>query len=226
MKSRIKNILFLLSGLAFIGLICYGGFVLIRLIFKTLLNINPNLSIAIVAASATILASTMTIVVGRYYEAKRDREAVHRYKKIILYDELLVRLFEVFQGEEKQKKKEDLSPFLREIQRKFILWSGPNVIKIYADWSKELTSQGDKPKAKSMIKMMDLFLALRRDLGHSNRGLKHDHLVRFMLRNSDLFMKIYAHNHEVTFEEITQIEERLKKSSQQDATAEAGKPHR
>lgn len=77
-----------------------------------------------------------------------------------------------------------------------------------------------------MIKMMDFFLALRKDLGHSNRGIKHDHLVRFMLRNSDLFMKMYANNPEVTFEEITQIEERLKKSSQQDATADAEQPRR
>jgi hypothetical protein len=68
-----------------------------------------------------------------------------------------------------------------------------------------------------MIKMMDFFLALRKDLGHSNRGIKQDHLVRFMLRNSDLFMKMYAENPEVTFAEIAQIEERLKKISQQDA---------
>lgn len=213
MKFGVKNILSLLSGLALIGLICYGGFVLIRLIFKTLLNINPNLSVAIVAASATILASTLTIIIGRYYEAKRDREAVHRDKKIELYNEFLARLFEVFLGEEKQKKEEDLVPFLREIQRKIILWSSPDVIKAYTDWHKELTSQKNKPKAKAMIKMMDFFLALRKDLGHSNRGIKHDHLVRFMLRNPDLFMKIYANNPEVTFEEITQIEERLKKSS-------------
>jgi membrane protein YqaA with SNARE-associated domain len=96
MKFVVKNILSLTSGLAFTGLICYGGLVLIRLVFKTLLNINPNLSVAIVAASATILGSTLTIVIGRYYEAKRDREAVHRDKKIELYNEFLTRLFEVF----------------------------------------------------------------------------------------------------------------------------------
>lgn len=182
---------------------------MIRLILKILLNINPSLSVAIVAGSATILASTLTIAIGRYYEAKRDRDAVHRDKKIELYNEFLAKIFEIFLVEEK-KKEEDLVPFLREIQRKIILWSGPDVIKSYTDWHKELTSQG-KPKAKAMIKMMDFFLALRKDLGHSNKGIKHGHLVRFMLRNPDLFMKMYADNPEVTFEEIAQIEEKLKK---------------
>jgi hypothetical protein len=209
MKSRIKNILFLLSGLACIGLICYGGFVLIRLIFKTLLKINPNLSIALIAGFTTVLASTLTIVIGRYFEANRDRKAVHRDKKIELYNEFLIKLFEIFTGDENQKKHEDLVPFLREIQRKIILWSGPDVIKSYTDWHKELTSHGDKPRANAMIKMMDFFLALRKDLGHSNIGIKHEQLLRFMLKKPDLFMKMYSNNHEVTMEEISQIEKEL-----------------
>ena len=180
---------------------------------------DPNLSIAIIAASATILASTLTIVIGRYYEAKRDREAVHRDKKIELYNEFLVKLFEVFSGGEKQKKEdEDLVPFLRNIQRKIVLWSGPEVIITYADWHKELTSQGNKPKAKAMVKMMDFFLALRKDLGHSNKGIKHNHLLRFMLKNPDLFMQMYANNPDVAFEEITKIEEQLAKIQQAGTT--------
>ena len=96
---------------------------------------------------------------------------------------------------------------IEKIQRKIILWSGPEVIKTYADWHKELTSQKDKPRAKAMINMMDFFLALRKDLGHSNKGIKYDYLVRFMLKNPDLFMKMYRENPEVTFEKISQIEE-------------------
>jgi hypothetical protein len=74
-----------------------------------------------------------------------------------------------------------------------------------------------------MIKMMDFFLALRKDLGHSNSGIKHKHLIRFMLRNSDLFMQMYRNNPEVTLEEISKEEKKLIKNSQLDAVVD-GKP--
>lgn len=60
-----------------------------------------------------------------------------------------------------------------------------------------------------MIKMMAFFLALREDLGHSNRGIKHNHMARFLLRNPDLFMEQYRKNPNVTFEEIAAIEEKM-----------------
>ena len=60
-----------------------------------------------------------------------------------------------------------------------------------------------------MIKMVDFFLALREDLGHSNKGIDHSHMVRFLLQNSDLFMEEYRKNPSVTFEEIAAREQQL-----------------
>ena len=182
------------------------------LMFHALKTLDSNISVAIVAGSATVLTSTLTVVITRYYQGKRDREAAHRDKKIELYDKFLVKIFEIFLGDEEKKvKDEDLVPFLKETQRKIILWSGADVIKAYAEWHQELTSHSDMPRAKSMIKMMDFFMALRKDLGHSNTGIEHDHLLRFMLTNSELFMQMYKKNPTVTFDEIAKMEEELKK---------------
>lgn len=222
--NKIKQILSMLLGLGIVGGLLWLFYKIIALVFQTLSTLDSNVSIAIVAGSATILASTLTVVITRYYQTKRDREAAHRDKKIDLYDEFLSKLFEIFLGDDKEKKNnKNLVAFLREIQRKITLWSGPDVIRAYAEWHYELTTQGDIPKAKGMIKMMDFFLALRKDLGHSNSGIKHEHLIRFMLRNSDLFMQMYRNNPEVTFEEISKEEKKLIKNSQLGAAAD-GKP--
>jgi len=61
-----------------------------------------------------------------------------------------------------------------------------------------------------MIKMIDFFLALRKDLGHSNKGIKREYLMRFMLKNPDLFMRMFREKPEVTFAEIAKAEEKLK----------------
>lgn len=163
---------------------------------------------AIVVTSATVLASTLTLVISRYFQSKREQEIAHRDKKIGLYDEFLKKLFGIFAGNDKKKSNPDeLVPFLREIQRKLILWSGPKTIKAYADWHKVLTTK--PPRAEQMIKMIDFFLALRNDLGHSNSGIERSHIVRFLLRNSELLMQEYKKNPNVTFDEISKLEERL-----------------
>jgi hypothetical protein len=223
--NKIKQILSMLLGLGIVGGLLWLFYKIIALVFQVLSTLDSNVSIAIVAGSATILASTLTVVITRYYQTKRDREVAHRDKKIDLYDEFLSKLFEIFLGDDKEKKNnKNLAAFLRETQRKIILWSGPDVIRAYAELHYELTTQGDIPKAKGMIKMMDFFLALRKDLGHSNSGIKHKHLIRFMLRNSDLFMQMYRNNPEVTLEEISKEENKLIKNSQLGAAADGKLP--
>ena len=87
---------------------------------------------------------------------------------------------------------------------------GPGVVKAYAEWHSELISQGETPKARSMVKMIDFFLALRKDLGHSNKGIQKEHIVCFMLKKPDLFMSMYKKNQGVTLAEIAAVEKLMK----------------
>ncbi len=206
----ILSIFAMLIGFALFAFIIWGAYRVTSYLFQIFSTLEPDIAIAIIAGSTTIIASTLAIVLGRYFEAKKEREVAHRDKKVILYDEFLKKLFDLFLGhEEDRPRQEEFVPFLRDIQRKIILWSGPKVIKSYSKWHKELTSQPQRPKAKSMIKMIDFFLALRNDLGHSNKGIKREYLVRFMLKKPDLFMRMFREKPEVTLDEIAEAEEKL-----------------
>jgi hypothetical protein len=203
----IISALFVLAILVGLLWLFYKG---VGIAYRAFASLNPNLAVAIVAGSATILGSTLAVVLTRYYQSKREREVAHRDKKIELYDELLAKLFTTFLADsDRKEEQEDLVPFLREIQRKLILWSGPGAIKAYADWHKVLTAPPLPLRAEQMIKMIDFFLALREDLGHSNRGIKHDHVVRFLVQNSDLFMQEYRRNPKVTLAELAELEKEL-----------------
>jgi len=214
MKQKIKwkNIFASIISIALIALFLYGVFRLIRIFVYLLTIANPSVAAAIGAAVIAVFSSVITIMLARYYEAKHERESAHRDKKTELYDNFLKELFKLFL-EDTQKKSDtgEFVPYLREVQRKLILWSGPGVIKSYAEWHAVLTSQGETPQAKSMIKMIDFFLALRKDLGHSNRGIQREHLIRFMLKNPGLFVSMYKKNPNVTFSEIAAVEKKISK---------------
>jgi len=128
----ILSIFTMLIGLAMFAFIIWGAYRVISYFFQIFTTLNPNIAIAIIVGSTTVVASTLAIVLARYFEAKKEREVAHRDKKVKLYNEFLKKLFEIFVGsDEDRPKQEELVPFLREIQRKIILWSGPNVIKSY-----------------------------------------------------------------------------------------------
>jgi hypothetical protein len=206
--KRIKSIVIAIFALAVLAgtvwLVCKA----VAVAYRALASLDQNVAVAVVAGSATIFGSTVAVVLTRYFQSKQDREVAHRDRKIQLYDEFMTKLFAIFLGDtEKETKSEDLVPFLREIQRKLVLWSGPGAIKAYAEWHRSITTS--PPRAIQMIKMIDFFLALREDLGHSNKGIRHSHMVRFLLRNSDLFMQEYRRNPDVTFAEIAELEEKL-----------------
>lgn len=206
--KKILQFLILLLSLALLSGIVWLIYKIAVFFISAISLLDSDVSVAIIAGSATIFASVLAVIISRYFQVKREQEIAHRGKKVELYDEFLVRLFEIFLGDDKNKKdSKDFIPFLREIQRKLILWAGPNAIKSYADWHKVLTT---KPaRAIQMIKMIDFFLALRKDLGHSNSGIQREHLVRFLLRNPELFMQEYKKNPNITFEEMSKLEKKL-----------------
>jgi len=217
-RSLASQTISIAVGVALFVLLILAGYRIITLFVEFLAKLDRTVTVAVIAGSVTITTSTLTVVLGRYFEAKRDREAAHRQRKIELYDEFLGKLFSIFLGGDEKKQKEeaeDLVPFLREVQRKLVLWSGPNALKAYAQWHDVMIAQRNEPRAKSMIHMVDFFLALRSDLGHSNRGVKRDHLISFMLRSPELFMEMYRKNPNVSFAEIAAIEARINSESQQ-----------
>ena len=197
--KKILQFLILLLSLALLSGIVWLIYKIAVLFISALSLLDSDISVAIIAGSATIFASVLAVIISRYFQVKREQEIAHRDKKVELYDQFLTRLFDIFlSGDKNKQASEDLIPFLREVQRKLILWAGPNVIKSYADWHKLITT---KPaRAIQMIKMIDFFLSLRKDLGHSNSGIQREHLVRFLLKNPELFMQEYRKNPNITFE--------------------------
>ena len=180
-------------------------------------GMNSTLAVSLITASTTIIVSTFTIMAGRYFERKKEREALYRDKKTAIYEEFLVVLFQTFleakEGENtNQETGTDMVKFLREHHRKLILWTGPKGLKAYSDWHKLL--QTGLPTAQTVLKMERFFLALRTDLGHSNKGLKEGDILRLILNDTDLLLRAAKANPNVTLAEISALKDMLAERTQ------------
>ena len=166
--------------------------------------LDPAVSVALLTGATTVLVATLTVVLGKNYERKKDIEAHYRSKKVEIYDEFLCELFKLFDESRVDRDAESLVKFLREWQRKIILWGGQDVLRKYILWISHLKK--GVPDVQSMLLMEKFFLEIRKDLGHKNNKLDEGTLISLMLKNPDLFMKKAKENPNITLEELSKFE--------------------
>jgi hypothetical protein len=176
----------------------------LRGIWHELNGANPNLAIALITGATTIVVSTITVMVGRHYERKREIEAHFRATKLEMYDDFVREFFSLFDGTGEEK---DLTPFLREWQRKLVLKAGPDVLGSYFDWKTKIKL--DAQSAESMFAMDKFFRALRSDVGQSSRGLEKGAFTHMILRNSEIFLRLAKKNPKITLTQLADVEKAM-----------------
>ena len=195
-------------ALGILGLAGWALYWLFKTVWTSLVGVNPQLAVAVVAAGTTLLASTATVMLGRYYERRKEIEAHFRAEKIKIYDEFLSQLFKLFENE--GEKSPDMVNFLREWQRKLVLWGGSNVLAAYFKWMSRL--KRGNPDADTIFLMDEFFRALRADIGQSSSGLPRGSFAHLILRNADFFLAQAARNPRLTLEELGRLEKVLAES--------------
>jgi hypothetical protein len=86
-------------ALAIFAALCWLFYLTLHHAWLALVGVSPQLAVALIAGTSTILVGTLTVTLGRYYERKRDIESHFRTEKIKIYDEFLQELFKVFHSE-------------------------------------------------------------------------------------------------------------------------------
>ncbi len=94
--QRFKSFALGLLGLALLLAIIGGAGWLIYQFFQYISAVPKELGAALVAAATTILVATATVMIGRYYERRKELDALYRDKKTEIYDEFLKEFFGLF----------------------------------------------------------------------------------------------------------------------------------
>lgn len=202
MKSQVRTLVGPLTAIAILMALAVLGFLAIRAIWQELAGIKSELAIAVVAAAATLIGSTVTVMLGRHFERKKDIEAHFRAEKIKIYDEFLAELFKLLHSG--GEGSDNMVAFLREWQRKLVLWGGSNVLAAYFKWMNRLKSA---PDAQTMFLLDEFFRALRADVGQNSTGLQKGAFANLILRRGDFFLEQARKNPNITLDELSRLEQ-------------------
>ena len=179
--TTIRTILGIIVFFGFIWLVFLAG----SSLASVFLILNPNVAAAIVAAFATVAVSIITVYIGKNLEAKSLILKEQRENKVPVYEELLKFIFE-YQFAEKTgrplRSGPELAEFLSAHTQKVMIWGSDEMI---AAWVKLRTAtrvieQKDDGK-DLLLKYEALILAIRKDLGHKNKGMNRGDILRLTI---------------------------------------------
>jgi formate hydrogenlyase subunit 3/multisubunit Na+/H+ antiporter MnhD subunit len=137
-----KKILKVLSAILLIALTGYGayvGFCKVWLVFK---SIDPTLAAGIIAASATVVVSVVTVMLSKRQEQKVEIENQLRVKKVPVYEKIIEFIFLITFAEKlgkKQPSEKEMIKFFADTTRDLVIWGSHRVGSYFVN-SMELIS--------------------------------------------------------------------------------------
>lgn len=178
------------------------------LFWITRAGLQKDITVAVVAAAGTILASVVVVSITQYNTKQMEVAEAHRLKKVEVYSEFGDLVFSIFRMikiadrtdiEDEQKKallkgaQSELEEKYSSFSKKLLLWGSPEVINswlVFMAKSRSVEANKDDGEATqnaimNLLYMDDVFREMRDDLELSNRGLKEGDLVKAFLTDPE-----------------------------------------
>lgn len=151
---------------------------------------NPNIIVALIAGTVTVLGYFIT----RYFERKRIIEQQIREQKLPVYEEFITFLFNVILGVKKGNHvtEQEMENFMIAFNKKSIIWLSDESLLAYLKWksTSNLKNKDDmKEVLHSFYALEEMFLEFRKDIGHSNKGLKQGDLLSLFINDLEELQK-------------------------------------
>lgn len=166
------------------------------IVFFFSLELDPNVKAGLIGATALIFASIVSTVIQKRSEQELNIQIEHRKNFGPIYEEfinnVLIRVLLADKLGKKPLSQTDLVKVIADFTRDILVWGSNDVLNAYQDFRKlgNLGSNiADDDKFKLVYAMEDLILAMRKDLGHSNKGLNRGDILRLFVNDIDNYLK-------------------------------------
>lgn len=204
--TRLKNLFpaaFILVTL--VGSV-WGVYKIAMIAWAAFSQLNPQVAAALVTGFFTITVSISAVAIGRYLEKAKEVNSAYREKRLKVYEDFMARLLNLMQtGADSASQQEDMTAFLRDFNKKILLWAGPHTLKAYTQFFVAIST--DSTSNKTVFALENFFKAVRRDLGLSNFGLQKGDLLHLILKADEVLILLSEHkkNPAVRLEDVTRI---------------------
>ncbi len=185
--SRARRIVQALPGLAVLALIVWGLYAATKWLVGAITTAESSVAAAFIAAAIAVVGSVISLAVGKAYETRAAIRNELRQKKTPVYEDIVHTLlydvmFAKMLGREPPSQPQ-LMEFFARITEKLTIWGSDDVLHVYGEFKANAATVND-PK-QSIFMFEDLLLAIRKDLGHRNKGVGRKAILRLFVTDID-----------------------------------------
>ena len=184
--TRVKSAAQTALGFLLIGLIGWGIYLSVAAVVSILTSMQSDVAVAIVAAGGTIVVSVFSLVTSKRFEAMAVVRQELRREKTPIYKSIVSTLFKVQFAEkigEKPPTEQDLMKFFATVTEQLVVWGSDEVVQEFRAFRMG-SIKGAKP-IEIMFQYEKILSAIRKDLGHKNRGFKRGTLLGMWVNDID-----------------------------------------
>ncbi len=177
----------ILLGFVLLGLMAYLIYIFGQVLLTAFAGLTPTLQTAVASMITLILVAGIGFFTNKAIEQRKSIELAIRPRKVELYEDFVGFFLKVL-GNGKVYPK----PSEKEIM-KFYADSNPLLLsfasnKVIEKWGKLRLKMADDEGVNNMFQLEELLIEIRKDLGHSNRGLNKGDVLRLMVNDIDDYL--------------------------------------
>lgn len=164
-------------GFFLLAAIVYGLYLLVAKLWSIFSSINPTLGAGIIAASGTFIVTLVSVLVSKHLERKAHVLAHLREKKVPTYEKIINFIFSITFAEKigkKQPSEKEMIKFMAEITQELVVWGSDDMIDAFYKFRMRSidNANGVQQEPNEILYTVEkLLLAIRKDLGHSNKNM-------------------------------------------------------
>jgi hypothetical protein len=182
MKKVLNFILSVFEKMLIICLTIFGIYYtgeMFDLAQKALTGTDKEIIVALIIACSTIVVTVITLVVGKYYEKKKEIENSLRNKKIPVYEEFVSFTFKVLNKEiDLSKNIEKSNKLFLDITQKLIIWGSDDVLN---QWMKFRNNAQEGKSENIVFDLEKIMYVIRKDLGHKNYEMEKGDILKLFV---------------------------------------------
>ncbi len=153
--------------------------------FKALAEKSPTVAAPLATGALTVLGAVLAVVVGRYFERKKEAEIAQRQKRIDVFESAAKLFLDLMlSSTDEENKERNFVAELRAMTPRIILWAKPHSLIAYKALVIGVRSDATSLTGK-LHSLEDFLLALRKDLELKNNGLNRGDILRLFITDYD-----------------------------------------
>ncbi len=176
-------------GFLLLSLIGWGIYLFVAALVSTLASMQSDIAVAIVAAGSAIIVSVFSLVMSKRFEAMAVVRQELRAKKTPIYETIVKTLLKVHFAEkigEKPPTEQELMQFFTTVTEQLIVWGSDEVFLEFRAFRMG-SIKGARP-IDIMFQYEKILAAIRKDLGHKNKGFKPGTILGMWVNDIDSYV--------------------------------------